>query len=413
MKRSFIISLFALLISFAARAEGVISISGKVVDDKNRAMAMVNVRAVGSSIATVTNGDGEFLLKIPSSAESGDEVRFSYVGYTSKVISIKDMEAQQSRNDILVRLSEVTFAIDDIGVDRRDATSYVEDVFRRRGDNHPKDKGYKTAFYREVIKKRNSFATLSEAVVEVEKTGLQSISSDRAAIYKGRSFKDRRFTDTLFMKFQGGIVSALLLDIVKNRDIVFTAEMSEEYSFWFDQPTTIDGRTMRVINFDQRGEYPSEMLYRGKLYVDSLTMAVARMELNLNVEEHDNAITAFIRKSPAGAKVDVLEAKYVVEYRLFGDRWHFNYCNSELGFRCHYRRRLFRNNYTISSEMVVTDHASQPKKIPYSSSVRSRDHLFDSAKDFQDENFWESYNIIAHEHSIDAVLKSFLKQLEE
>lgn len=410
MKKSFILSLFSLLICFSAYAETIISISGKVVNDKNKAMPKVNVQAVGSAIATVTNGDGEFVLKIPSSSNS-KAVKFSYVGFSSEIVAVQDIAAREGK--FVIKLQEGIQSIASINVDLNSAVTYMEEVFRRKYENYPKEKNYQTAFYREVIKKRQSFATLTEAVVEIERSGIESIYSDRSAIYKGRSFRDRRFTDTLFVKFQGGVVSALLLDVAKKSDIVFTEDPVDKYNFWFDHSETLDGRRMRVVNFSQRKPDPETMLYRGTLYVDSLTMAIARAEFKLNIEEYEDAVLAFIRRQPSGAQVEVQEASYTASYRFLDGKWHFNYCNTELDLRCQFKKRLFRSNYTITSEMVVTDHNSEPKKIPYALNLRPRDFIFDSAKNFYDENFWENYNIIDHEHNIDVELRRFLRQLKE
>ncbi len=410
MKRSLFLSILTLLTCFALHAEPIISISGRVVDSKNKALPKVNIHVVGSPIATVTNGDGEFSLKLPSSAINS-VVKFSYMGYSSEELSVEELEFLQG--EAVIKLREELLAIDAVNIDLKSATTYIEEVLRRRFENYPKGKNYQTAFYREVIKKRNSFATLTEAVVEIEKSGMQSIYSDRAAIYRGRSFRDRRFTDTLFVKLQGGIVSALLLDVAKKHDIVFTDNPREEYNFWFDKSVTIDGRRMRVVNFSQKRENPELMLYKGALFIDSLTMAIARAEFALNMEEYKDSSSNFVKKRPSGTEVKMLGAKYIVAYRLLDEKWHFDYCNTELNFRCHSKKRVFRNSYTITSEMVVTNHQPEPKKIPYSSSVRFKDLLFDSAKDFYDENFWEHYNIIEHEHSIDTELKRFLRQLKE
>lgn len=410
MKKYLLLSLLTCLLCLAAHAQDIITVSGKVVDSRNRAMSKVNVHAVGSPVATVTNGDGEFVLKLPSD-RSDSPIKFSYVGYVSVAVSVSELDAKQG--GAVIKLEQEELYIGAINVDLKNATSYIEEVLRLKYNNYPQDKNYQTAFYREAIKKRQSFATLTEAVVEIEKSGIQSISGDRAAIYKGRSFRDNRFTDTLFVKFQGGIVSALLLDVAQEDQIIFTDNPSKEYNFWFDQSTTIDGRKMRVVSFSPKGASPNMMYYKGALYVDSLTMAIARVEFSLDIKGYNDAASTLVKKKPTGTKVDMLEAKYTAEYRFLNDKWHFNYCSTELNFRCQFRRRLFRNNYTIVSEMVVTDHDSEPKKIPYSSSVRSGDFTYESAQSFYDENFWENYNIIEHEHSIDADLRRFLRQLKE
>lgn len=395
--------------SFTASAEEIITISGKVVDSRNRAMPQVNVRTVTGSIATVTNNDGVFLLKLPLSSED-DSIKFSSVGYLNRSIPVSEIESQQG--EMVVELRPENLSIESINVDLKDATSYIEEVFRRREENYPLERTFQTAFYREMIKKRESFATLTEAVIEIDKSGLRSNEFDRVAIHKGRSLRDRRFTDTLFVKLQGGISSSMFLDVAKHSEIVFYDNPRAAYRFWFDKPTIIDGRKMMVVTFNQRGEGSDLFDYRGEIYVDSLTMGIARIEFNRNVEDHENSISAFIKRRPRDVKIRAMKAKYISSYRFIDGKWRFDYCSIDLDFRCHYKKRLFRNNYSIISEMVVTKREPEPKRIPYSLSIKTKDLMYDSVQEFYDEDFWESYNVIEHERSIDAVVKRFQRQLE-
>lgn len=410
MKKFVLFALSLFLASGVVLGEEIITISGRVIDINNDRMARVNVRTEGSSIATVTNGDGEFLLKLPLLSVD-DSVRFSFVGCINEVLSVRDIVSR--KGGAIVRLSPEDLTITRIDVDLKNATSYVEEAFRRIDENYLKERSYQRAFYRETIKKRYAFATLAEAVVEVEKSGLKSLQSDRAAISKARSLRDCRFTDTLFVRFRGGIVSSLFLDVAKYRDIVFPDNLDDEYRFWFEKPTTIDGRRVMVVAFNQRSEDPEVIKYRGSLYIDSLDMAIARAEFNLNVEGREDAISIFVKKKPKDVKMEATEVKYISSYRLLDGVWRFDYSSTELALRCHFPKRLFRNNYTITSEIVITEHDVEPKRIPYSSSVRTNDFMFDSAQEFHDEDFWESYNVIEHERSIDAVVRRFLRQLKE
>ncbi len=344
MKRYLLLVLCTMLVNFVAIGEELISISGRVVDSRSNAMPQVSVRTVRGSIATVTNGDGVFSLKLPL-LSGADSVRFSSAGYNSEVVAVSDIESQQGR--VVVKLGSANVAIESIQIELKDATSYIEEVFDRSEFNHPLERSYQSAFYREMIKKRGSFATLSEAVIEIDKSGFRSRSADRVAIYKGRSLRDQRFTDTLFVKIQGGITSAMYLDVAKHSDIVFGETPREIYRFWFNEPTTIDGRRMMVVSFNQRSEDPNVFDYRGNIFVDSLTMGIARVEFNCNVEGRDNSISVFIKKKPRGIDVKATQAKYVSSYRFLHDKWHLDYCSIDLGFRCHYKRRLFRTNYNV------------------------------------------------------------------
>ncbi|HCM22492.1 MAG TPA: hypothetical protein DIC46_17350, partial [Porphyromonadaceae bacterium] len=65
------------------------------------------------------------------------------------------------------------------------------------------------AFYRESIKKRSQYISLSEAVLDIYKAPYTSFGDDLAKIYIGRKASDMSVRDTLLLRFQGGINGAL------------------------------------------------------------------------------------------------------------------------------------------------------------------------------------------------------------
>jgi hypothetical protein len=74
--------------------------SGKVIDNiTKKAVVFANVYLIGSSLGTVTNADGEFVLKVPVS-ELNRKVGISYLGYNNKIIALADMKEK----DNLIRL---------------------------------------------------------------------------------------------------------------------------------------------------------------------------------------------------------------------------------------------------------------------------------------------------------------------
>lgn len=383
------------------------TISGRVVNEQGEKMGQVNIRAVGSTIATITNGQGEFSLKIPSDSKV-DSLRLSHVGYNIALIACKDVTGKRA-----ITLYQAPITLETLNVNLEDASYILEEAFRKAPKNYPNDRTLQSAYYREMIKKGSSYATLTEAVVEIDRGSYSPPTADRTAIFKGRSSRDNRFTDTLFVKFQGGITTALDIDIVKNHGVLFTDKPSDEYRVYHELPTTIDGRATKVVSFNQISKDKEVVLFRGQIYVDSLTSAIVRAEFNLNVEGRDNATSIFIKKSPPKARIEVTEAKYIIAYRLIEDKWHFDYSNTQLKFRCRWKGRLFNNNYTISSEMAVTEHSSQTRRISNSERVRARDVAYESAQGFYDPEFWEGYNTIEPETDIENIIKRIIRQLEK
>jgi len=67
---------------------------GKIVDSKTKkALVFASLTVNGTNISTVTNTQGEFLLKVPKKYTNSD-VTISFLGYTSKVLNLSDFKTK-------------------------------------------------------------------------------------------------------------------------------------------------------------------------------------------------------------------------------------------------------------------------------------------------------------------------------
>ena len=85
----------------------------------------------------------------------------------------------------------------------------------------------------------------------------------------------------------------------------------------------------------------------------------------------------------------------------------------ELKFETRKKRSLFRNHYTVMSEIAITDHKDVPTPIEKDARIRFRDQLTEKVSAFTDENFWENYNVIEPDTDIEAIIRKIVKQLKK
>ena len=391
--------------------ENTLSVSGTVVDSETRRpmiFASVSIQDIGISI--VTNGEGYFTLKFPRE-HANKSISVSYLGYHTGIIPISQFQA--SNRPLTISLIQAALPIPMTTVRPMDPLQLVQDALRNIRNNYSQESMQMTGFYREMIQKGNTFVTLSEAVIDVHKSPYSpTFSVDQAGIYKGRGSIDWRRIDTVFVKFQGGIRSALDIDIVKNLFLgVNMTEIDQYYNFKMEHPVQMHERIHYVISFDQK-PYLEEILFRGKIYIDMESMAISRIEFNMNVEEKDQAAAIFIRRKPLGLRARVEYAAYMVQYRQIPEGlWVFDYSRTDLKFNAKWDRKLFSQNYTITSEMAMTEYSRESYKIPRESRVKTTDITLDRVADFEDPGFWEDYNIIEPESSIENVISRIIRQL--
>jgi hypothetical protein len=383
--------------------------TGKVIDDvSKKPVIFANVYLIGSSLGTVTNAQGEFILKVPVT-EMDHQVGFSYLGYNNKAIALKDLKEK----DNVIRLELSAVSLDEVVIRTDDPVELLRMAFRKVNDNYKIDPEMLIGFYRETVKQNRNYVAVAEAVLDVYKSSYSSlIDFDRVKIYKGRKSEDVKKMDTLMFKLQGGPKTSFLLDVVKNPGELLSEEYFKDYQFKFAGFAKIDGRDNYVIEFDQN-ENVELPLYKGRVYLDTKNMAFARIEFSLSDRALDLADNSLVRKKPMDMKVDVLGADYLVNYRLLNDKWYLNHVRSELAFKCVWKKRRYNATYTTALEMAVTDRDTiHIDKSKYKDQAKMNDIFADKVNYYKDENFWGEYNTIKPDESIESVIHKLNRKLK-
>ena len=386
------------------------AITGKIMDIQSKEpVVFANVYLDGSNIGTVTNSDGEFLLKIPLSGRNA-KIGITHLGY--KNLSVDVAQLNEERN--LIYLDPVTIPIKEVIIRFADAEHLIYVALQKRTDNYSKDPVMLTSFYRETIKQNRNYVAVSEAVLDIYKSPyVQTLESDRSKIYKGRKSQDVKKMDTVLFKLQGGPYTALMLDVVKHPGEVLSEEYINLYDYTFSGINYIDDRETYVIGFKQK-PYVTDPLYKGTVYIDAENLAFTGIDFNLNINDPELVNQMFIRKKPAGMKVDVLGANYLTKYRLVEDTWYLNYVRLEASFKCNWDRKLFNSVYSTMTEMAVTDmDLENVSKLKYKESAKITDVLAEQVNQFEDPDFWGEYNIIKPDESIEAAIEKISRKLKK
>lgn len=409
MKKFFISILIFALSATMAFAQEYISVGGRVQDaTTGRALGFASIHLLHTNISNVSNTDGLFTLKFPASIKA-DTLMVSYLGYKSKKIALSEFNGKELR----ISLEQSVILLKPITIRPQDASSILKMAFSRVPDNYSSNPMQMTAFYREMIKKGSTYVSINEAVLDISKASYTNYKSDQLGIYKARGNYDENRIDTLLVKFQGGPNSAIDLDIVKDPFLgVEPMLIDQVYEFKFGEPITLDDRFFYVIEFDEkfRGQ---EIYFRGKVFIDAESFAIGRAEFAMNVEDRENANSYFVKRKPSSLRMDVVSANYLVNFKKLGHLWFFDYSRTEVKFNAKWKKKWFSNNYTISSEIAVTDMRHNERKIEPQNRIRPKDIISNKVNDFTDDNFWEDYNIIEPDQSIDKVISRIIKQLRK
>jgi len=386
------------------------SYKGVIVDGKtNDPLAFASINVNETNISTVANSKGEFLLKTPKNKRN-NKVTVSFLGYTSKVLNLSDF----NKNKTIISLETYIEELSEVKITVKDAESLVRETLKRRKQNYFSEKTVMTAFYRETIKKRNTYVSLSEAILGVSKQSYTAGRNDILQLYKSRKSTDYSKLDTIALKLRGGPYNTIHLDVMKNPDMLFTDDIFNNYDFTFSASTKIDDRVIYVVNFSPK-QATEVILFNGKLFIDAQTLALTSAQFKLDLKDKQKASEFFILKKPQKASVTPIEATYYVDYNVKDGKWFYSYSRIQLGFKIDWKKKIFNSVYYSTMEMAITDW----EKDLSDQNVRVRDRLkqsivmSDEASGFSDPDFWGEFNVIEPEKPIESAIRKIKKQLEK
>ena len=409
----YLLALFLLIVgvnTLFAQDTDFIELEARVIDkDTKDALVFADVLILDTNISTVTNTDGEFLLKVPHTILDGSII-ISHLGYEKKELKISSI-----MNNEKIALEPAITELDEISISlvTKDARDLVERTLEKKSSLYNNENSVMTAFYRETIKKRRKNASLSEAVVKIHKQPYNNFRTDNIELIKARKNTDYSKLDTLALKLQGGPFSNLYTDIIKYPEFIFTPEDMPKYKFSYGKSTKINNRQIYVVNFKQKEDIGIP-LYYGKLYIDAETLALTNAVYSLNVSNRELSSRMYVRKKPRKVDVYPTEAKYRVNYRTTNGKWQYAYSNISLTFKVNWKGKLFNSTYTLNSEMAITDWQIRDIKLAKKRSnlITPSTIISEKASGFSDPRFWGAYNIIEPEKSIESAIKKIQKQLK-
>lgn len=384
---------------------------GKVVDaETGNPLVFASVAVKETNVATITNIDGEFIIKI-AETQTSRNLEVTYLGYKNKVVPLTDLRVEGYKN--VISMTSAPIPIREIIVKPVDPEVIVRNAIGRIGRNYIDEPNLMTAFYRETIRKNRTYVSIGEAVVEIFKAPYNNdLRYDGARIYKGRKGSDVEKMDTVLFKLQGGPVSVMQLDLVKNTESVLTMDAMKYYDYSLSTVIEIDDRPHYVITFKQKPSVDMP-LFLGNLYIETSTYAITEAEFGFNMEDKDAVSSIFIKKKPLGMQVTPEVATYRVKYREQDGKWYFAYSRAEVRFKVNWKRRVFNTFYTTMSEMAITDRTNEEViKFTGKEKLRYNDVFTDQVEAFADPEFWGDYNVIEPDQSIESAIRRLSRKLK-
>ena len=372
-----------------------IIVSGKIIDQNTKKpVPFANICLVGRSLGSVSNMNGEFVIKIPGYLQN-DSLGISCIGYRTFIEPL-----ETTRNLKIFELQTEYIPIQEVIIRKTEPLYLIKTAIKKIPDNYNMNPSILTSFYRETIEHGSKYLSITESVLQTYKSGYsENHENDLIKILKGRKSQNLDSRDSLLIKLKAGLSTTLLLDIIKNPADFLQEDYFRYYDYQLADIITDNSRETYVINFRQK-EAINEPLYYGKIYIDVNNLAIKNLEFSLDKNGIEKTGDRFVIKKPRWLIVKPVEANYRVSYREFGHKYYLNLIRCETGFRIRHRKQIFSALYDSKIEMVVTDIDTSDVRRFRHRDVAKPEIIFTDLLNEKPDVFWENYNYLKPEEQL-------------
>ena len=375
-------------------------LSGKIIDGrKEDPIKYASVSVINKPIGTISNFDGNFLLKIHPDLIR-DTIVISCMGYGQVY-----MPAWKILDDDLSVMNPVPIRLKEVKVVATTPEKLLNNIRENLSVNYSNDAMQMTGFYRETIRQDDNYINVSEAVVEILKAPYQiETRNDDVKIVKGRRSPDVKPFQWINFKLQGGPFTITRLDVVKTLESFIDPEYQHFYNYQVSKTIWYNGNPVFVLEFKPTAEN-TEMSFIGEMYVHSESFAIIHINFHFSKTGLKNAESVMIKKKPKGVKAKLADTDYSVNYQFYNGKWHLSTLKASVKFRVKSRFDKINSEYHSVSDLLITDiQNTDLKKFDRSESFTQRD-IFVEMIDNYDQRFWENYNIIKPDEDLQNAFK--------
>ncbi len=358
---------------------------GKIIDaETGEAVPYAGISFKGKGIGTVTNESGLFILKFPNTMLE-DEMTLSSVGY-------KQLTVKPTQNGVF-KLQRDTLELGTVMVYNVTPENIILRVIRAIPFNYDKKEVGYTAFYREILKLKDTEIEQNEAVIDIVKAPYHQRSlSDRVKLVKGRQTDTSPDSLAVQLKILGGPAQYLKLDIAKYPPDFLQKAGLKNYKFEFGEQLPYGNRELLVIKFDQKDKVKAS-LFSGVLYIDSKSYAIVKADFGLSEKGLQYLHGGYAGITDKNIEMEYGFAIYRVQYKQFNDIWYLLSAKSSVERQFSKGKNTEPFIYTSTAELIVTERKLKFDKIKSRDAFKSTYALCDELSKRTDD-YWENHNYL-------------------
>jgi hypothetical protein len=364
-------------------------LSGKILDRKKEfPISYASVSVFNQPIGTITNTDGEFLLKLHPKFIN-DTLVVSNMGYAQVF-----MPADRLLDEDLILLDPVSIRIREVKVTATTPEKLLENIRANLENNYTSYNKIMTGFYRETVRQDGKYINVSEAVIEILKApNVNSFRNDLVRLLKGRQSPDVQPFKWMNFKLQGGPFTITQLDLVKTMESFIDEAYQHLYEYKINRVIWYNENPVYVLEFEP---LPGADFHGfvGELFVHRETFAIVYARYGFDRNGLKKATPVLVKRTPPGVKARPSFVEYTVNYQRYQGKWQLATVQASIKFKIRSRRDKINSEFHSISELLVTDiQSTELKRFDRNELFGQRDIFVEMIGSY-DPEFWENYNII-------------------
>ena len=386
-----------------------ITLEGAVMErESGEPIAFCAVRIVENGIGTVTNQNGQFLLKIPDSLQNA-YIHFSHIGYEAQFVPAGLL----AENKASIYLDTRFIPLEALIIRLVNPQKLIKDMLDARANNYSGKPHYLTTFYREGVDFKRGFANLTEAVFHVFKSGYGNLQSDYVKMVKMRTISNKQLTDTVVMKMKAGVNACLTLDIIKNIPDFLTMNDENMYHYTKIAMAVTNERLAHVVAFEQKPGIRGP-LYKGELYIDEENFALLHARFQIHPDYIRQAQSMLVVRQSKNVEIIPQEASYSVTYQQWNGKYYVNHTRGDLTFKVRKKKFLSGNSTVHTWFEMATCHIDTLNVRRFSiRESQPTQNILSETNYVYDASFWGDFNTILPEEKLSDALLRITSKIEE
>lgn len=390
------------IVSLSAKtiyAQNLQEVAGIVIDEHQTTLPYVSLK-IGKQIATMTNADGEFLLKY-SDAKRKDSLIISYIGYKNLKFSLSELH-----RDMKIQLTPSVVNLKEIIIRPVSAESIIRQAIKNIPENYETRPFEMKGFYREIGKVDTSYLSFAEASLNILSQGYkENGGKDKIVINKERNLKklgEKEVNNPLNMTIDGAPYAIIANDMAKNPVRILGRNYFRKYKFEMAGTVTINGEEAYLITFDQQDDL-KEALYKGKMVILKSSYAIVATDFALSPKgiAYAKADISFIARpvySLLGYSFRKLNEEFSERYVKINDKWYPYFYKILAVHHLKAKYKHMEGTLAVNAELFISK-INIPPQGNYDK-IMPGNYVFKNYVTTYKDDYWGDYNFIKPTNSL-------------